>query len=238
MLVDDGSKDGTAEIARRTIPDEDILKIVRTADNPIGLGPARNFGFKHVTGDFYWLMDADDWLFPHTLKEVFAKLKPEIDCLYVNFTSDLENLTPIHPKNKFELASMPVGVWNKIFKKSIWHDFPSYIPEDVAIHFLNIDKVNVFDVVDTMVYFYNRKNPSAISRTFDECCNPHHLLQMVAESTLEQKALKYEWLSGIFHNFADMLSLKYILKDKAVRTAWWARLMKEYQNLMCGRYVH
>lgn len=238
MLVDDGSHDGTAEIARRVVPDESLLKIVRTADNPIGLGPARNFGFKHITGSYYWCIDADDWILPNALDSIFEKMQTEPDCIYVNVQSGKEPKSA-HPQNLFQLACTEVGVWAKVFKRHCWADFPDYIPEDVVPHFLMLDKVQRFEVVDQPCYFYNRENPSAISRTFDYlAAHPSNMLQLIADEVLEKRALKPEWLGGIVKNLGDMIGLKSKLRNNMVKMAWWRKLTTEYRNFACGIFVH
>jgi len=59
FVVDDGSKDGTAEVAETF---GGCVKVLRKANG--GPASARNLGARHATGDWLAMLDADDWWFP------------------------------------------------------------------------------------------------------------------------------------------------------------------------------
>ena len=61
IIVDDGSKDGTAEIADRLAEKyPTIIKAVHQENG--GHGEAVNTGIKNATGVFFKVVDSDDWL--------------------------------------------------------------------------------------------------------------------------------------------------------------------------------
>jgi glycosyltransferase involved in cell wall biosynthesis len=61
LLVDDGSTDGSAEIAQRYArSDKRIHHLGPQADAPRGTGPSRNIGLAEACGDFVTFLDADD----------------------------------------------------------------------------------------------------------------------------------------------------------------------------------
>ncbi|HXG53517.1 MAG TPA: glycosyltransferase family 2 protein [candidate division Zixibacteria bacterium] len=69
ILVDDGSTDGTAEVARSLgLPN---LKIIQGAHE--GKASALNRGLEHVTSEFVVCMDADTFLHPQALKRIMAR---------------------------------------------------------------------------------------------------------------------------------------------------------------------
>lgn len=81
IVVNDGSTDGTAERLARYV-DVDAVHIVHTANQ--GLGPARNEGLKHASGDFVYFMDSDDFILPHfvtTISTIIRK-NPSIDLIF------------------------------------------------------------------------------------------------------------------------------------------------------------
>ena len=93
LVVNDGSKDGTAQIA-----DEYASKyptIVRAIHQENGgHGEAVNAGLRNATGLYYKVVDSDDWVDPKAFKEILALLKQmvaqntQLDMLISNFIYD------------------------------------------------------------------------------------------------------------------------------------------------------
>src|SRR5918996_6152320 len=63
IVVDDGSRDGTAEIAQSC---GDRVRY-HYQDNSGGCGKPRNEGMKIATGDLFVFLDSDDILAPHRI---------------------------------------------------------------------------------------------------------------------------------------------------------------------------
>lgn len=60
IVIDDGSPDGTLEVAKQLQKIYGSNKIVlRPRDKKLGLGTAYIHGIKHATGNFIIIMDAD-----------------------------------------------------------------------------------------------------------------------------------------------------------------------------------
>ena len=66
ILVDDGSTDGTAEIAARIAEADDRLRLVSLEENR-GVSAARNAALGHSKGEWVAVLDADDWYDPDRL---------------------------------------------------------------------------------------------------------------------------------------------------------------------------
>lgn len=77
IVVDDGSSDGSYDIASNILSGNSKCKIVRQSN--MGVAAARNNGVAISRGDFICFLDADDW-WESTLLE-------EMDCLIRNFPS-------------------------------------------------------------------------------------------------------------------------------------------------------
>ncbi len=60
FVIDDGSKDNTADVAERY---GSPVKVIRKPNG--GPASARNLGARMATGEWLALLDADDWWFPH-----------------------------------------------------------------------------------------------------------------------------------------------------------------------------
>ena len=75
IIIDDGSPDGTLEVARdlqRIYGDEKIVLAPR--EKKLGLGTAYIHGIKHASGDFVVIMDADLSHHVHTVILFFTYL--------------------------------------------------------------------------------------------------------------------------------------------------------------------
>ncbi len=67
VVVDDGSTDGTRQIAEEFAAKDDRFGVV-THTKSKGLGAARNTGIAHSTAPYVTFLDADDFLYQHSLR--------------------------------------------------------------------------------------------------------------------------------------------------------------------------
>lgn len=81
VLVDDGSSDGTGEVAAGFAPRLPGLTVVRH-ERALGLASARNAGLAHATGRYVTYLDADDWLAPGHLAHL-ADALDDLRCEFV-----------------------------------------------------------------------------------------------------------------------------------------------------------
>lgn len=73
ILVNDGTKDLSAEIAKRIIKSHPNTKLI-TQENQ-GLSIARNTGLACAKGEYVWFVDSDDWLKSGALNVVLPLIK-------------------------------------------------------------------------------------------------------------------------------------------------------------------
>jgi glycosyltransferase involved in cell wall biosynthesis len=84
IVVDDGSKDGTAEVVKALMTQDPRIQLVQQANR--GLAGARNSALRAARGEFFALLDSDDLWEPEFLAEQMAILdaRPAIDIVTGN----------------------------------------------------------------------------------------------------------------------------------------------------------
>jgi glycosyltransferase involved in cell wall biosynthesis len=86
IVVNDGSTDGTARCLQK-YADHPSVRIVHTANQ--GLGPARNEGLKHASGEFVYFLDSDDILPPRFVAAVSALVRGAASLDMVFFSGEV-----------------------------------------------------------------------------------------------------------------------------------------------------
>ena len=84
IVVDDGSKDGTAEIVKGLAQQDGRIHLVQQANR--GLAGARNSALRASRGEFFALLDSDDLWEPEFLAEQLAVMdtRPDVDIVTGN----------------------------------------------------------------------------------------------------------------------------------------------------------
>ena len=79
LVVDDGSRDGSADITREYECRDERVRLLSLPQN-MGMADARNAGIKAATGEFVTFMDCDDISLPRRLERqvAFLEAHPEI----------------------------------------------------------------------------------------------------------------------------------------------------------------
>jgi glycosyltransferase involved in cell wall biosynthesis len=84
IVVDDGSKDGTADVVKEMARRDERVTLVQQANR--GLAGARNAALRAARGEFFALLDSDDLWEPDFLAEQLAILqaRPDVDIVTGN----------------------------------------------------------------------------------------------------------------------------------------------------------
>lgn len=97
IIVNDGSKDGTSEIAHRY--EEKYPTIIKAVDKENGgHGDAVNSGLAHAEGKYFKVVDSDDWVDEDSLIKILKVLKDfekedqQVDMLLANYVYEKEGM--------------------------------------------------------------------------------------------------------------------------------------------------
>ena len=148
LVVNDGSKDKTADIAAEY--QQKYPTIVRAINKENGgHGDAVMTGLKNATGLYFKVVDSDDWVDEECLKRVLAQLrafteqKEEIDMLICNYVYD-----KVGVKHKHVMQYRHAVPQNRVFD---WNETRFKIGE--YLHMVHdVDKIGV------LFFFYNLLN--------------------------------------------------------------------------------
>ncbi|WP_119728654.1 bifunctional glycosyltransferase/CDP-glycerol:glycerophosphate glycerophosphotransferase [Thermomonospora amylolytica] len=150
IMVDDGSTDGGAAIAKEFAERDPRFRLVQQPN--AGLGPARNAGVPHATGKYLAFADSDDVVPPDAYELMVSSLEKtgsDIACGGVRRIG-VQGVTPssLH-EGIFRVARRRTHVrefpellndrtaWNKVFRRSFWDRhgfrFPPGLYEDAPV---------------------------------------------------------------------------------------------------------
>ncbi|MEV6813450.1 glycosyltransferase family 2 protein [Micromonospora sp. NPDC051296] len=175
ILVDDGSRDQSARIARGFCARDPRFRIV-TQENQ-GLGPARNTGVRHSEGEYITFVDSDDLVAPHAYEAMVRSLDETGSSLVggnarrFNNTSGVR-LAYLHRSIfttdrrathilEYPALALDRMVWNKVYRRSFWDEFKLEFPpiryEDYPVTLkAHLDAVTV-DCLAAPVYFWRER---------------------------------------------------------------------------------
>jgi len=239
ILVDDGSPDNCPAICDEYAEKDKRIIVIHQQNG--GLSAARNAGLDIASGEFICFVDSDDVLHPQYCEILLTGIirTQNLFCSCdVNFfappscidTYVSENISYSQNTLKYFAEHIETGVWNKIYKASIF-DYIRFkegrIHEDMFFwsDFFRIYSGN-YCKVHAKLYFYRKRNDSIISK------NKCHIDRVFAGATLYdtirstfpnlsttyfEYAITYPWsfVDSIFVNFQLIEKRKFLSAIKA-----------------------
>lgn len=131
ILINDGTKDNSVDIAEQTIAGDQRFKILHKENG--GQGSARNLGLDNARGKYIAFIDSDDWVEPGYLQTMYDKIiieDADICTCGVNLLSEDEkiekhfnsNIEKYLSEKDFMNASFYVSnwMWDKLYKKEVF----------------------------------------------------------------------------------------------------------------------
>ena len=183
LVVNDGSPDGSRDIASLMAASDERIKILDKENG--GLSDARNYGLDRAIGEFVHFYDSDDWIEP----DFYSRLLNEIDdydLVVCGYKVDTE--TTITERNGYsgELSEVVgnslshlVGAylnfaWNKLFRRfflienALYYEKGLYRIEDSEFMKRFLSYAPKVKMIEYTGYHYMVRNTSTLSNLFDE----------------------------------------------------------------------
>lgn len=99
ILIDDGSKDKSIEVAKELLKKSDINYKIITQENS-GVSAARNKGIDEAVGEYITFLDSDDYFDEHFIEDMYKKAKnTECDVVFCDY-SEVDSEGHILVKNR------------------------------------------------------------------------------------------------------------------------------------------
>lgn len=92
ILIDDGTKDKSAEIARQIASQYEGISVIDQENQ--GLSVARNTGTSVANGEYIWYVDSDDYIEEKCLERILPLLKDNLDILQLKWRLVYEDGRP------------------------------------------------------------------------------------------------------------------------------------------------
>jgi glycosyltransferase involved in cell wall biosynthesis len=172
ILVNDGSKDASLEVCRYYKKKDLRINIVNKENG--GVGSARNFGIKKAYGTYICFVDADDYVKPDFVENLYGLTKKyQAELAICGFTElkngeiisetrgDIQIMTQAEAmENLLKQTSFRGYVWNKMFaidiikKNNVYFDESLAVWEDVLFVFTYIKYIRKIAYNPISMYNY------------------------------------------------------------------------------------
>jgi CDP-glycerol glycerophosphotransferase len=175
IAVDDGSRDGSRAVVDAFAAKDPRFTVVEQEN--MGLGPARNTGVAHASGEFITFIDSDDLVTVHGFERMIDRLDESGSSFAGGNARRFNNSSGVRQswshRNAFakdrlatHISEQPAlardrMVWNKVYRRSFWDEFAYSFPairyEDYPVTLkAHLDAVTV-DIMADPVYFWRER---------------------------------------------------------------------------------
>lgn len=186
ILVDDASPDNSLLIAQEYAQKyPEIIRVIHHESN-MRAGGARNTGLRVAEGEYVWFVDADDWLAPNALEQMYLKAKEDnydvISCDY--YTVDDKNVISekavisindaaageMNTEKKLEYVANGSAGFAKLLKRDYLLENKLFYPENIMFEDNGIvplwgGAAKKVATIHTGLYFYSVGNVQSQTRT-------------------------------------------------------------------------
>jgi glycosyltransferase involved in cell wall biosynthesis len=215
ILVDDGSRDGSAVVAKQFCDRDHRFRLVVQENQ--GLGPARNTGTRHAQGEYLTFVDSDDLVARHAYEIMVRSLDGTGSSFAAGNARRFNNTRGVrqswvHQKPfakdrpathvfEFEPLARDRMVWNKVYRRSFWdrfgYEFPAIQYEDYPVTLKAHIEAMTVDCLSAPVYYWRERESGesitqlkhVYSNLYDRVVSAEMVLDLVDERAPE---LRYQ----------------------------------------------
>ncbi len=230
ILINDGSIDGSSEIARKYCNQYTNIRLFTTQN--VGPGNARNIGIKHAIGEFITFLDSDDTITNDAIEILLNAIQKNqsdmVVCMFTLYDKEQTSFKKAGWRLKSQvidgieaIKNMYTGgivyvVWAKLFRAEIikkisfpinlWFEDRPFILEC----FLNTDKISF--VKESLWKIYSRED-SITRRTVTDkrLTDPHLIYEMEMNMLIKYNKDKELTAHVINHNIDVLLDTFFLL---------------------------
>lgn len=228
IAVNDGSCDSSEQILQQMALKHTHLKWVTTENH--GVSEARNLGCKMAKGNYLLFVDADDYVQPNLLQQIYDILEHErLDVLVMDYTywdeknqshlfSDankcMELATNVMTGKEFMQKCLPQVVWCSAYRTTFWRENKlAYLPirhEDEEIlprifylaERVSFHKVNFYSYV---------RNPDSFMMNYDVRACRNLIQAMQSVDCFRKESVNEESMDVFFRNLISSRLLSAVI---------------------------
>ncbi len=180
LIIDDGSKDNSIELAEKYVKDDNRFKIYHKENG--GLSDARNYGIDLSKGEYLFFLDSDDYIADTLLADAYQMAKKydsDIVCFDMMYVYEDGRDNEISSGGDFEVTSYQENkslifinnsANNKLYKRTFLEDkrfIKGMWYEDLAVVPTWLARANNVSHAGKVLYYYVQRSGS-ISHSADE----------------------------------------------------------------------
>ena len=256
ILVNDGSKDNSAAIAKKyatKYPE----KIVYLEKENGGLGDARNYGMPYAKGEYIAFLDSDDYVEKDMYEEMLNKaIEENSDMVECDFwwehpNKKKEDIGVLYEGKHEALVKARVVAWNKLIRKDIIDKYDIQFPkrykyEDVEFFYKLNPHLNKISFIKKSFIHYIQRDNSLSNSQNERTKEIFYVLDNV---------IKYYKKQGIYDEYEQELEYIYAryllcssllrivkIKDKTIRNELlkktWDNLNNNFPNWKKNRILN
>lgn len=208
FIVDDGSIDGSYEVARKLESKYSLIKVLtHTNRQNLGASASRNLGLKYCSNNWIQFLDADDELLLEKISKQLSLLEDNVSLVVSNsiWINNKRTLNVSHSSDLWgdlilaKLGNTCSNLWSKnaILNSGGWNESLINTQEyDLMFRILKGNPNIVFDSNFTTIVY---EVPNSISRS-------NHLIKIKFENQVKLRKEILEYLKE-----SNLLSFKYLL---------------------------